>query len=359
MTRRKTRIVPRLLAVALACALAVPNPIFALRDPETLEKKPVVLSGLEEALRGDPKQLLKLASATSNPSPILATPAAIPTVAPAISAAGMEEDPHFRRLNSVELDSILMQKLSPDLQVLIQRIIIPGVFGIGVTSDEQRRFLTDTLVEKLGEGHATWSPQMKHAFRNTYIAAQSGKPWKWIPWIHAYILLPQGVALALDTKSAKVVLIPAFGYELHERKLWGATLVDSLPPIAVIYTQSPPNFEGWPRVVEGWADPYTDSAYVNIMTLQDRDLQRLADIRAEELSHVRDYNRLEHEMILISQDGVLNQYIRKFDKPAILLLEIRANLRQLNRQDGLDRYLRLCGYILDILRGTQSASSDG
>ena len=55
-TIKDVKRVRRVIATLLALALPLPSPAFGLRDQEVTEKKPDVLSGLGEALRGDPNR---------------------------------------------------------------------------------------------------------------------------------------------------------------------------------------------------------------------------------------------------------------------------------------------------------------
>ncbi len=71
----------RIVSAILALSLGVPAPVWALRDPQTREKKDSVLAGLEETLRsGGPDRLLQTARQ-----------AMAPIVSPIPSATGMEE----------------------------------------------------------------------------------------------------------------------------------------------------------------------------------------------------------------------------------------------------------------------------
>ena len=93
-TMLTTKDIRRALATFLALSLAMSSPAFALRDQEVAEKKPEVLAGLEEALRGDPGRLVQMANTTFSLSRTPATTAPAPTPAtavPSIAAAGMEE----------------------------------------------------------------------------------------------------------------------------------------------------------------------------------------------------------------------------------------------------------------------------
>ncbi len=82
----------RVIAAFLALSLTLSTPAFALRDQEPMEKKPEILSGLEEALRGDPNRLVQFASTALGLSSSSATPATSPPAAVSPrSAVGLEE----------------------------------------------------------------------------------------------------------------------------------------------------------------------------------------------------------------------------------------------------------------------------
>lgn len=88
ITTNSTR---RALAIFLALSLILPSPACALRDQEVIEKKPEVLSGLEEALR-NPDLFVQIAGTTLGLPSSSATPAtALPAAISARPAAGMEE----------------------------------------------------------------------------------------------------------------------------------------------------------------------------------------------------------------------------------------------------------------------------
>ena len=82
----------RILALFLSLSLAAPHPVLALREQPVREKKPAVLAGLEDALRGDPAPLIRLTSAALIPAPVSSapTPALSGQVVP-LAAAGAEE----------------------------------------------------------------------------------------------------------------------------------------------------------------------------------------------------------------------------------------------------------------------------
>ena len=65
---------PRIPALFLSLILAVPRSALALREQPIREKKPVVLGGLEEALNGNPDDLLQLASAALSPAASSSSP---------------------------------------------------------------------------------------------------------------------------------------------------------------------------------------------------------------------------------------------------------------------------------------------
>jgi len=87
-----TKDIRRALAISLALSLTLPSPALALRDQEVAEKKPEVLSGLEEALRGDPTRL-----ATTLGLPSTAPAHTTPNAVTSYLTAGMEERSAVRK----------------------------------------------------------------------------------------------------------------------------------------------------------------------------------------------------------------------------------------------------------------------
>lgn len=147
----------RVVAAFLALSFALPSPVLALRDSEAQEKKPEVLSGLEEALRGY--------STTAPPAAISPRSAA-----GAEETAKLEEPVPFAKL-SERIAALLWETVSeyqkgarPKADAVNPTFTGPGNF----------RILNFQLRDAMPE---TWAGQIAEAFEYVGIEPSEGKEW--------------------------------------------------------------------------------------------------------------------------------------------------------------------------------------
>ena len=167
MNRHKTRITSRFVAIFLACALTLPNPVFALRGQQ--QEDPSQLAGLEEALKDPAKALRRLAQlvtpAASQTNNRTSFPNGSPGQPYAIERTGLEEQFRTELANQMKASDVLfvdeMTKWAASFGKT-QSELFDAMRELGPTLREGKgwRSFLEVVTE---EGHSTGQVKVFHA----------------------------------------------------------------------------------------------------------------------------------------------------------------------------------------------------
>ncbi len=267
------------------------------------------------------------------------------------SSAELSPDPDKRKLD-LQLyfyDRALSYRLPDNFQELIEDLLIPLLAeqnSLLPAADWRQRLreLTRDLRPYGPPGESIKSLDYLDRLFDRQLSA-TGDPSKtpstvkvFIPklvrWIQAYVLLPQGVALARDMSPnqkevRRILLIPINGYELYRDPKNSAQA-----PYPIVYSNANPGaMRGGSHL--GTADLLLGTGYVCLQnTIEKTETAtliagRLRETSGEELSHIYDNDRSFWKLLKPSgrfqEDALVLPWRLRMSK----LLELRADLRGL------------------------------